>query len=397
MKQRDFLRKMFLALLAAGVMLVIAYAVPMPLNTRHDFQVLYQANRGILQGISLYDREGQARMVADEFGISVEDVFVLPFPYPPWYAVATLPLALLPIEVATRMWFLLNLALLLASVHLLTTGWTPKAKLAALIAAPLFIPAFGALVVGQYMFPTLLGVSLLYHALRERDATLTAVGLALVTFKPHLGIFIASAVLAYLIYERGEFFHRAVWRIIAAGGVLFVAGFIADRSWVVNYFNSLTSFRSVDGVSTCGLCASLPVALTALWTGEAGMQPAMFIAAGIFVLLLTLLAIAVFKLGWSFTTDAVILGAVFSALLASPYLLNYDYVIFLVPLFILWKHLLHPSQRAVLLLVYLFPMILFAALGRGGTLFLPLGTIALLCLTAWSPALLKKPLGQDGV
>jgi hypothetical protein len=225
----DRFRNLLLVLLAGGLMLLIAYYVPLPLNPRHDFQVLYQANRGILRGIPLYDQEGQIRMVANSFGVPEEEVFVLPFPYPPWYAVATLPLALLPIETAMRMWFLINLFLLLVSVRLLVIRWTPWIQLASLIAAPLFIPAFGALVVGQYMFPTLLGISLLYYAVGRRDATLTAIGMALVTFKPHLGIFIFIAVLAYLVHERGEFLHRALRGILVAVGVLFLAGFIADR------------------------------------------------------------------------------------------------------------------------------------------------------------------------
>jgi hypothetical protein len=152
------------------------------------------------------------------------------------------------------------------------------------------------------------------------------------------------------------------------------------------------SFRSIDGVSTCGQCASLPVALTVLLTGETGMLPAMGIAAGILALLLVLLAIAAFRSAWVFTPKSVVLGAVFVALLVSPYLLNYDYAALLVPLLVLWDSLRHPSQRLGLCLVYLFPALLFAVLGRDGNLFLPLGTIALLFLAnvPWTPAKLER-------
>ena len=105
------------------ILLTIAIYIPIPLDPFQDFQVLYRADGSVLHGIPLYDQAGQAQRVADELGVSVDKVLVLPFPYPPWYAVFTLPLALLSIDIAVRMWFLLNIVMLLASVWLLTDGW----------------------------------------------------------------------------------------------------------------------------------------------------------------------------------------------------------------------------------------------------------------------------------
>src|SRR5512139_1055867 len=180
-----FLLSFFLLIL---IILAIAVYLPIPLDPYLDFQVLHRADSGILHGIPLYDQAAQAQRVADELGVSVDKVLVLPFPYPPWYAVFTLPLALLSIQVAVRMWFLLNIAMLLASVWLLTDGWEPRKRLYSFIAAFLFLPIFGALIVGQYVFPTILGMALIVYALKHKNIGLIALGMALITFKPHIGI-----------------------------------------------------------------------------------------------------------------------------------------------------------------------------------------------------------------
>jgi len=197
-----FLLSIFLLIL---LLLAIAIYLPIPLDPFLDFQVLYRADQGILRGVALYDQTAQAEMIADDLGVSVDRVFVLPFPYPPWFALATLPLALLPVEVAVRAWFLLNIAMLLASVWLITDGWTSRRRLYSFIAAPLFFPIFGALIVGQYVFPTILGMAMLVYALRKQNVSLIALGMALVTFKPHVGMFVALAAAAHLLFRRDEF------------------------------------------------------------------------------------------------------------------------------------------------------------------------------------------------
>ena len=129
-------------------MLAVAWFAPLPLEPFLDFQVLYRADSGLLRGIPLYDLAGQEQMVANDLGVAVERVFVLPFPYPPWYALATLPIALLPISIAVRMWFLLNTAMLMLSAWLITDGWTPRSRLISFVLAPLFFPSLGAFMVG---------------------------------------------------------------------------------------------------------------------------------------------------------------------------------------------------------------------------------------------------------
>jgi hypothetical protein len=222
--------------LLALVLFAIAIYIPIPLDPYLDFQVLHRADSGILHGIPLYDRAGQAQRVADDLNVSVDKVLVLPFPYPPWYAVFTLPLALLSIDVGVRMWFLLNIAMLLASVWLLTDGWQPRKRLYSFIAAFLFLPTFGALIVGQYVFPTILGMALIIYALKHQRVGLLALGMALVTFKPHIGIFLLLAVIVHLLLRRDDFGRRLGSSIRRT---IFIPGRLHSRSSMDHHLSSI--------------------------------------------------------------------------------------------------------------------------------------------------------------
>lgn len=321
----SFSHALFL-IVAIILLLGIAVLVPLPLDPYLDFQVLYRANSGIVRGIPLYDQAAQAQMVADELGVPVENVFVLPFPYPPWFAVVTLPLALFPIDVAVRLWLALNLMMLFASIGLLTDGWEPRKRLYSFVAALFFLPVFGALIVGQYVFPSLLGMALIQYALRYERAGWLALGMGLVTFKPHIGIFVLSAVLILVLLRRDAFGERSLQAIVLAGVLLFLLGFLADGSWPVSYLRSLFQFRDV---SQCQLCVSLPFTIAQL--AGVGFDQSIPIA-----VLLLLLLIALFLGSRYRSGDALFLAFfVCVALLVNPYLQNYDFAFALIPLFYL--------------------------------------------------------------
>lgn len=356
---------------------LFAFLVPLPIPPYLDFQVLYHADLGLLRGVPLYDRAGQAGMIAGLAGVAADQVFVLPFPYPPWYALVTLPLALLPIEVAARLWFGLNLSMLMTSVWLLTDGWRASPRLASFLAAIVFVPVLGGLYVGQFVFPVLLGAALTTYALRRENAALTGLAAAFLTFKPHLGGAIAGAVLFWLFLRRDDFSRRALRAILLAAGLLFISGFLADPRWPVSYLHSLFGFRNLPGVSSCELCASLPVGFVALAAGRADIGPALPLGAALFVGLFV--ALVLFRREVFRAPAALVAASSLVTLLADPYLFNYDFVLLLVPLFFLaW------SARRMdwlwLALVYFFPLLLLALLGRGANLFLPLAALALLFL-----------------
>lgn len=363
------------ALLAA--MLAVAFFAPLPVRPYLDFQVLYHAGMGLSRGIPLYDHPGQVAMIAELAGVQPEQVFVLPFPYPPWVALPAPLLALLPIEVSARLWLELNLVMLMASVWLLTDGWPTGRRLASFPLALTFAPVLGGLLIGQYGFPVLLGLALVTFALQSERPGSLAAGLGLMTFKPHLGLPAAAAVLVTLWLRRGERFpRRALVRTGVAAGVLFALGFLADPAWLLAYPRSLVGYGSTAGVVSCELCAGLPVAIS----GEAGLRGALWVALALAAAGLGLLALrlrgAQPNPGW------LVSAVVCLTLLASPYLLNYDYLLALVPFAWLAGRARTWRAWAWISLAFYLPWLGLGLFGRAGNFALVLAN-ALLAVALW--------------
>lgn len=363
----------FLIALIPGLFLAVAY-FPLPVPPYLDFQVVYHAGMGLLRGIPLYDHAGQVQMIADLAGVTPGQVILHPFPYPPWNALALLPLALLPIQVAARLWFELNILMLMLSTFLLTEGWKPWKRLISFPLALLFLPVLGALFVGQYVFPVLLGMALFMYSLRHQKPLLTALAFALLTFKPHLGALILLAGSAYLWQRRDAFGRRAIRAIIITGAFLFGIGFLADPLWPLNYLQSLSQYRSIETVTSCDICASAPVMVSDL-VGFGGTQLPFWIAGALFLVLVWLLYRSGQTLAHS--PDWLVPASALVTLLASPYLLNYDFILLLIPLFFIAGPACTWREWSSVGAAYLIPWLGLGLFGRQGNLTLILSALFL--------------------
>lgn len=370
------MKPILLLLLWLACLPVLALLAPLPIPYYQDFSVSYFSNRALLHGIPLYDYPAQLEWVRAQTGPAFE---FHPYPYPPWYALLTLPVALLPIEAAARWWFLLNLTMIAAAVWLLTPRWSVLARWLGILAAVLFIPAFGLLIVGQYSAPVLLGMALFIWAARRQSPSGVAAALGLMTFKPHIGLFAALAAFAWLLFHPSATFARraiVITALLAMG--LALSGLLADSHWPQTYLTSLMRYREIPGVQTCGLCASLSIALLRLLTGQASTGQAALLSLALGMGLFALLF-------WRFRTqgrnpDVLMSLAIVFTLLIDPYLLNYDYLLLLLPLTILTESVHALPGRAILLTAYLLPW-LALALGRQGNPLL--AASALLTLGLW--------------
>jgi hypothetical protein len=344
------------------ILLAIAYS-PIPIPPQLDFLSIYHADLGVLRGIPLYDLTGQVDMIAELANVTPDQVVLLPFVYPPWYALLTLPLALLTIEVAARLWFGLNLLMVTLFVWLITDGWSNIRRVISLFLAVLFLPVLGALIVGQFVFPVLLGAGLLVYALQRENMWLTALALFLLTFKPHIGGLVFLAGIVFLFMERTPFARRALW---TTGGVLllfFAASFFVDSAWPVHYFETLFGFRDV---SPCeGLCISVPMAVTSMLGAD--FTQAVWVAGILLVIWIGLFL----RTRPGFWKDAprLISAGFCITLLSSPYQYNYDFVVLLLPLLLLASTIQKRLDWLWLTLAYFLPWfgLIFS---RGGNYFL---------------------------
>lgn len=356
-------------------MFAVALYVPNSLPTHSDFSAIYNTDLALVNGIPIYDIPRVEAFAAERSGLPPGKFFLARFPYPPWYAMSTFYLGLLPANVAAALWFELNLIMLFLSVWLLTDGWSGRLRLVAFPLALFFLPVLGALSVGQYDFPVLLGTSLLIYSLRKENVALTTLGAVLLTFKPHVGVLILLSVLAWLIVSRNSFGRRATRSIVMAGVFLFIVGFIADPVWIVSYPKLLLKYQNEGNVTACSECASLPVWLSR-WFFDGSLASAAWIA----VVLLIFLAILFYFIRSSLKSPELLLSAaLLVTLLVIPYLYNYDYLLLLVPFAapINNKDLM---QKIIVVICYLVPTIAIISYGRDGNISLILVSMVMAVL-----------------
>jgi hypothetical protein len=284
-------------------------------------------------------------------------------------------LGLLPARAAATLWFELNLAMLFLSIWFLTDGWDGRLRLIAFPLALFFLPVLGALSVGQYDFPVLLGTSLLIYSLRKESVALTLLGAVLLTFKPHVGALILVSALGWLIVNRSSFGRDVMRPLIIVGVSLMVAGFIADPAWIISYPKMLLSYQNEGNVSACSECASLPVWLSR-WFFDGSLSRATMIAV---VLLILLMLLFYFVRSSLLSHELLLTAALLVTLLVSPYLYNYDFLLLLVPFAVLGRqgNLL---QIIIVLICYFVPSFALLLLGRAGNISLIAVTIVLAAL-----------------
>ena len=368
-----------------SIMLAVALYVPTSLPAHSDFSALYNTELALVNRVPIYDLDKVEALAVQYTDIPPEKFFLARFPYPPWFALSTFYLGWMPAKAAATLWFELNLVMLFLSIGLLTDGWPRQWRLLAFPLALFFLPVLGALSVGQYDFPVLLGTSLLIYSLRKENIPLTVPGMVLLTFKPHVGALILLAALGWVLYKESQFGRRLIRPLLAAAVILFLAGFIADPTWIVSYPRMLLSYQGEGNVSGCSECASLPVFLSR-WLFDGSLTNAVWIAV---VLFLVLLIMFYFIRSLLQSHELVLSAALVLTLLVSPYLYNYDFLLLLVPFAVLVPQSTM-VEKIILLVCYLLPTFALLLYGREGNIsliFVSVVMLALLYVRAKNPVI----------
>ena len=366
-----------LIVIAASLMLVVALYVPNSLPAHSDFSAIYNTDLALVNRIPIYDLEAVEAIAVKASGLPPDKFFLARFPYPPWYALSTFYLGLLPAKAAATLWFELNLIMLFLSVWLLTDGWSGRLRLIAFPLALFFLPVLGALSVGQYSFPVLLGTSLLIYSLRRENVGLTTLGVILLTFKPHIGALILISALIYLIVNKTIFGQRAIRSILIVGSFVFIAGFLADPAWPLAYPKMLLNYQGEGNVSACSECASLPVWLSR-WFFDGSLGKAVIVAVVLLIILVLLFYRVRSKLLRS--PELLLNMALLITLLVSPYLYNYDFILLLVPFAFLISQKVGFMQKLIVMICYLAPTLVIALYGREGNISLLISTLIIIFL-----------------
>ena len=180
----------------------------------NDYVEYWSAARLLLEGLDPYD---PAAMLA------IEKTAGLPGPdpilmwNPPWTLAVVLPLALLPFELASVAWLLLQLGLILGCGIVLWRYFAPDDDRywIGLVLAATFVPGLIALRMGQISPWLLLGITGFLRAERAQGAQrarrdlLAGAALALLMIKPHVTYLFLLAALWWAWRNR-----RRHWRVL---------------------------------------------------------------------------------------------------------------------------------------------------------------------------------------
>jgi hypothetical protein len=351
-----------LIVLLLALMIAVALYIPNSLHTNSDFLAIYDADLRLTQHIGLYNYQSQIHLIAEQTATPPENVYVPQFPYPPWYALSTFYLGLLPIQSAAMLWFEINLVMLFLTVWFLSADWRPRPRLFSFLAPFFFIPVIGTLGVGQYDLPVLLGSAILIHTIRHQRLALMPIGAALLTFKPHIGIFIFVAILIYFFFTRNSFSHRALGWILGGMVILCAIGLIADPLWLIDYPHSFLIYQTGTDIATCAACDSLPAWLATRFISNPTLSQMTWIGAILFVLLMILFgSIRSYLLK---SPVYLISISILIVLLTIPHLYNYDFILLLMTFTLLAEESHSWLDRIGLIVLYLLPFFAIVIFGR---------------------------------
>ncbi len=144
-----------------------------------DFAGIWAGARAIVDGHDPYDALTW-RSVAETYGTQQPDTDV--YGYPRWAALALVPLALLPFELAAQLWLVAGVGLAIVGVRALLRATLPGAALAhGVVGAAVFMsqPGYQTVVNGQWTFlllATTCATLLLLRARRPRLSALASLG-----------------------------------------------------------------------------------------------------------------------------------------------------------------------------------------------------------------------------
>ena len=347
-----------------------------------DLSRIWAGPRAVLIGHDPYDPAGWIA-TATALGTQLPDTRV--FIYPPWVTVPLLPLALLPLPVASALWLVAGLAVALLATRVAASRLLPgRAVDHAVVAVALLLSWVGllTLVIGQWGYFLVAALFTAILAL-ERGRALAA-GLAALAFlaKPQLFFLTAPAFAAHALWPRadGSLPRSGVRTILiaAAGAAILVAiGWIVLPSWWPTWL------ETIGAQQTRPFSDTMPGLVAALFGAAAAPLGWLVVAA----CAAAALAFHPRGDGWMPVWSAL-------SLVGAPYTNSYDQILLIVPV-VLASGALHARDRrrsravlwagaAVLLLVT--PLMYYVAVLRHSETFgglVSLGVFAIVTGSLW--------------
>jgi len=270
---------------------------------------------------------------------------------PPWLSAWLLPLALLNFELATQIWLLINIALVLMSIVLarrlfLGQNQDKRALWLFTLGVILFPSTIVAILMGQVNILVLAGLTLfLWLYLAGHDAA-AGVALSLTLVKPHL-IYLALLIILVVILKDRR------WKVVLGFGAAILIStaivLLLRPSFILECLAS-TGSGNLLSWQTPTLTTILQLSLGWWWLRIIG------------VLLVPLAIFFWFRYRNSIPFLVIIDLAVIASIITSPFGWSYDFVVLLLPMMHIWSWLfLNRIKRLEMLLILAITFLMYLA------------------------------------
>ena len=276
-----------------------------------DFSYIWAGPRTILDGKDPYDAAEWSASVARLGTEAFDDPAV--YAYPPFVAIALLPIGALPLSVAAGLWAWSGLLAAALAVRILLRSVVPARALVHGVGAGILLlsqPAVVTLYSGQWTFWLLAALALLVVALRTHRGAVAALSSVALLAKPQVALVMLGG-LAWRSWRRAESREAALMLVLPAAIVLISAATMVG--WWISWIMEVPGVRSREPHIT-----TLAAALADL--GAAA--PALTVA-------VALLAAAITAFSDPRRADSAALWIAL-ALLVAPYARSYDHLLLLV-------------------------------------------------------------------
>lgn len=321
-------------------LLLVAFRIDVPAHL--DFGQLYRSVVALASGEHLYHvSDADITRLSSQSSLSGE----LPFPGPPWYAALAYPLHTLSAETAAKMWMAFSLAALLGTIKLVVPNLSLRAQAIVFILAIVSAPVQGHLIVGQFTLPALLGMALTLSGITQGSSTKSALGLALTTFRPHLGLPFAACTVAGLLATQRQHGFRVCTTFLLILTLLIGLALTVDPQSISRYPEYLKLLNNFPSNKVCDTCSSIPILTERLCNSPHDVWRARFLIGASVGVSLAGLLLRVRR-----CPDLFIAGMTCAAMLAAPYVRNYDFVLLILPFCIVVERLLSGNHSHVAIL-----------------------------------------------
>ncbi|MFH2012296.1 MAG: glycosyltransferase family 87 protein [Pseudomonadota bacterium] len=306
-----------------------------------DFRHFYTAAKMVATGAAsqLYNIDAQTAFQHEIIYPYKSEVGILPYNHPPFQIIAYIPLIILPLKWAYRVWIIVSLGLIAISLSTLGSYFRPASRNGQLImwlVCLSFFPTFATLLLGQDSAISLLIFTLTFYYIKKGKEGSAGAILALGLFKPQL---VGITAIIFLFKRR--------WKALGCFclvGLLLISLSIFMVGWqgVIEYLRLI--IKSATWENQYGIFPSKMYNLKAFFYLIFGFDQMEFLIPALGFTMIGFLTLLFFVWRGKWEPSAYLFDLKFSllimvTLLVNPHLYAHDLILWIIPGILLVNYL----------------------------------------------------------